>query len=99
MRITSETEILDTLRAVLHEALRVPVTRIEPHARIFDDLGAESIDILDIRFRIEEAFGFHIPEGDIIRSIDPSQPLEQLRQRFTVGAIVTYVSDRLAGEA
>ena len=91
----SDDDILRTLATVIHDALRVPVDRIIPTARIFDDLGAESIDILDIRFRIEEAFGFKIPEGDIIRSIDPGQPLEQLKDRFTVGVVLDYVRQRL----
>ncbi len=92
-------DILPALAGIIREALRVPTEKIVPGARIFGDLGAESIDILDIRFRIEETFGIKIPEGDIIRSIDPGQSLEQLKERFTVGSVADYVRNRLSAEA
>ena len=33
---------------------------------IRDDLGAESIDFLDIQFRLEKEFGFKIPKGEMM---------------------------------
>lgn len=89
---SSEDDIREQIIAIMHAALRVPKETIGMDSRIFDDLGAESIDILDIRFRIEEAFGFRIKEGEIIRSIDPSLGIEELKARFTVGSVVDFIA-------
>jgi len=92
----SEEEILQILASIIHEALRVPLAEIVPDARLMTNLGAESIDILDIRFRIEESFGFKIQEGEIIKSIDPNLTLEELKDRFTVGSIVEFIRQKLS---
>ena len=51
--------------AIVAEALNVPVTRVTPSASLIDDLGAESIDFLDIVFKLEQAFGFKIGQGEL----------------------------------
>ncbi|PLX30912.1 MAG: acyl carrier protein [Ignavibacteria bacterium] len=90
-----DVEILNKLGAIMHVALRIPEAEVIPDARIFDDLGAESIDILDIRFRIEEAFGFKIDEGEIMRSIDPDKGFEELKDQFTIGATAAFIRQKL----
>ena len=51
--------------AIVAEALNVPVERVTPSASLIDDLGAESIDFLDILFRIETAFGIKIRDNEL----------------------------------
>ena len=51
--------------AILTEALDVPLDEVRLHASLIDDLGAESIDFLDIQFRIESAFGIEIPDDEM----------------------------------
>src|SRR5262249_41585625 len=50
---------------VLVEALNVDEDEITPAARLQGDLGAESIDFLDIVFRLEREFGIKIPRGEL----------------------------------
>jgi acyl carrier protein len=50
---------------IVAEALNVPVERVTPSASLIDDLGAESIDFLDILFRIETAFSIKIRETEL----------------------------------
>src|SRR5947199_7784227 len=50
---------------VLVEALNVEEDEITPAARLQDDLGAESIDFLDIVFRLEREFAIKIPRGEL----------------------------------
>ncbi len=60
---------------IVAEALAVDPARVQPHSSLLDDLGAESIDFLDILFRIESAFGIKVPEDAMWKgSIDPSDP-------------------------
>jgi acyl carrier protein len=62
---TSREEIYSKVTTVLVDALGVDESEIRPDAVIRDDLGAESIDFLDIQFRLEKAFGIKIPKGDM----------------------------------
>lgn len=59
-------EIFDRVRNVLIEALSVDHEEVTPEAVIRDDLGAESIDFLDIQFRLEKEFGIKIPKGEMM---------------------------------
>jgi len=58
-------EIFDKVREVLVDALGVDDDEVTPDARLTTDLGAESIDFLDISFKLEQAFGFKIPQGEM----------------------------------
>lgn len=50
---------------IVADALNVPVDRVTPSASLIDDLGAESIDFLDILFRVETAFGIKIHDNEL----------------------------------
>jgi acyl carrier protein len=49
----------------LVDALGVDDEEVTPQARLVGDLGAESIDFLDIVFRLEKAFDIKIPRGEL----------------------------------
>src|SRR3954470_2401100 len=59
-------EIYNKVQEVLVDALGVDEDEVTPNAVIRDDLGAESIDFLDIMFRLEKAFGIKIPKGEML---------------------------------
>ena len=61
----THTEIYDKVSATLVEALNVDEGDIKPEATLQGDLGAESIDFLDIVFRLEREFGIKIPRGEL----------------------------------
>ena len=59
--------------SIVAAVLSVDDDVVKPHSSLIDDLGAESIDFLDLVFRLENAFGIKIPENEIWRgSIDPA---------------------------
>ncbi len=62
----SRDEIHEKVREVLVDALGVDEDEVEPKAALGEDLGAESIDYLDISFRLEKAFGIKIEQGEMI---------------------------------
>ncbi len=64
-----EKEIFDKVAEAIAEALDVEKDEATPEAILMDDLGAESIDFLDIIFRIENAFGIKIPRGGMQKEI------------------------------
>src|SRR5271156_5889561 len=61
----SQEEIYSKVSATLVEALNVDEDEISPKATLQGDLGAESIDFLDIVFRLEREFGIKIPRGEL----------------------------------
>ncbi len=89
------TDIPDTLVTILSEALRKNRALIRPESRIIDDLGAESIDVLDIRFRMERAFGFKIGQDEIRKGFGSSLSAAEIRARFTVESLVRFVVEKL----
>jgi acyl carrier protein len=58
-------EIFSKVRAILVDALAVDEDDVTPSAVLTKDLGAESIDFLDIVFKLEQAFSIKIPQGDL----------------------------------
>jgi acyl carrier protein len=67
----SRDEIYKKVQGVMVDALGVDEEEVTPQAKLSDDLGAESIDYLDIVFRLEKAFTtdptkpFKIPRGEL----------------------------------
>jgi acyl carrier protein len=91
----SQDEIYQKVSATLVEALNVDEEDIKPTSTLQGDLGAESIDFLDIVFRLEREFGIKIPRGELFpESIFQGDPefvqngkvtdkgLQELRQRM-----------------
>ncbi len=58
-------EIFEKIQEVLDDALGVDEDEVTPDASLTTDLGAESIDFLDIVFRIEKTFDFKISQGEL----------------------------------
>ena len=61
----SEEEIFKTIQETLVEALGVDEDEVTEDATLVADLGAESIDFLDIVFRLEKAFDIKIPREEL----------------------------------
>jgi len=59
-------EVFEKVREVLVEALGVDDDEVTPEATLGGDLGAESIDYLDIVFRLEKAFGIKINQAELM---------------------------------
>ena len=64
MAMTRE-QILKEIQGVLVDALGVDEEEVTADATLMGDLGAESIDFLDIVFRMEKAFGIKIPREEL----------------------------------
>ena len=61
----TQEEIYEKVTGTLVEALNVDQDEVTPQATLQGDLGAESIDFLDIVFRLEREFGIKIPRGEL----------------------------------
>jgi len=61
----SRDDIFQQVQEVLVDALGVDDDEVTAEATLMGDLGAESIDFLDIVFRLEKAFGIKIPREEL----------------------------------
>jgi acyl carrier protein len=55
----------ERVRDCIAEALGLDPEEVQYESRLIGDLGAESLDFLDIAFRLERAFGIRIPRGGV----------------------------------
>jgi len=58
-------EVYEKIKVALTDALGVDEEDIKPEATLVGDLGAESIDFLDMVFRLEKAFDIKIPRNEL----------------------------------
>jgi acyl carrier protein len=65
MTTVSKEEIFSKVQEALVDALGVEEDEVKPEATLQGDLDAESIDFLDIVFRLEKAFGIKIERGEL----------------------------------
>ena len=63
--MSTQEEVFTKVQTALVDALGVDEEEVTPQARLVGDLGAESIDFLDIVFRLEKAFDIKIPRGEL----------------------------------
>jgi acyl carrier protein len=61
----SREEVFEQVKEVLIDALGVDDDEVKEDATLTGDLGAESIDFLDIVFRLEKTFTIKIPRGEL----------------------------------
>ena len=70
----SQPETNDAVREAVAAALGLEDDEVTPEATLMDDLGAESIDLLDILFRIERSTGVKIKASDLGEHIQGGIP-------------------------
>ena len=71
------------VRVVVAEQLGVELSEVRPDASILDDLGADSLDVVEMVMSLEEAFDIEVPDEDV----------GSIR---TIGDVERYVSARAA---
>ena len=75
----------DKVKEIIVEQLGVNAEQVTPEASFIDDLGADSLDTVELVMAFEEEFGAEIPDEDA----------EKLT---TVGAVVSYLKEKGYGE-
>jgi len=98
-------EIFQKVQATLVDALGVDEEDVTRDATLQGDLGAESIDFLDIVFRLERNFGIKIPRGELFPENVVADPemieggkltvkgLEELKTRMPYADLTDFAED------
>ena len=79
----AEQQFEDRVKKVVASQLNVVNEKLSPTASFVDDLGADSLDVVELVMAFEEEFGIEIPDEDA----------EKIR---TVGDAVSYISKKQA---
>ena len=74
----------DRVKKIIRDQLNVTDEQITPEASFIDDLGADSLDQVELVMALEEEFGKDIPE-------------EQAEKLQTVGSVIEYIDSQAAG--
>jgi acyl carrier protein len=90
-------EICEKVRVCIAQALGIDVEEVVPDAILFDNLGAESLDLLDIVFRLEKTFGIQIPRGGIQSSVLASEGVKE-EDLAKDGVLTPFGRERLKKE-
>jgi acyl carrier protein len=64
----SEKSIEETVCGIIAESLAIEIAAVAPDASLIENLGAESLDFLDIVFKIERVYGIQITRGELERA-------------------------------
>ena len=79
----SSEEVFEKVKKIIVEQLGASDSAITLEASFIDDLGADSLDIVELIMAIEEEFGMEIPDSDA-------------EKVATVGDVVEYIKDHVA---
>ena len=74
--------VFEKVKEMLCEQLDVEEEKVTPEASIVDDLGADSLDVVDLIMSLEEEFDIEVPDEDV----------ENMK---TVGDIVKYIENKI----
>ena len=101
----TQAEIYEKIQSTLVDALGVDEEDVTHDATLQGDLGAESIDFLDIVFRLERNYGIKIPRGELFPEnvvTDPdmiadgkltAKGLEELKSRMPYADLTEFAAD------
>ena len=76
----------DRVKEIIAKELEVDAKQLSPEAKFIEDLGADSLDIVELVMALEEEFGIDIPDEDA----------DKLR---TVGDALNYLKTQTAGKS
>lgn len=75
-------QIFEKVRTIIVEQLGVEEETVKPDSEFLDDLGADSLDIVEFIMALEEEYGLEIPDEDVEKIV-------------TVSDIVEYISENI----
>jgi acyl carrier protein len=79
--LTMADNIIDKVRDIIVEQLGVNPEQVTPEAKFIEDLGADSLDTVELVMAFEEEFGIDVPD-------------EQAEKLLSVGDVVRYIEDK-----
>ena len=79
-------DVPEKVKNIIAEQLGVKPEEVTPEAKFIDDLGADSLDTVELVMALEEEFGIEIPD-------------EEAEKLVTVGDAVKYIGEKAGSKA
>ncbi len=76
----STEEVFEKVKAIIVEQLGVTDTSVTMEASFIDDLGADSLDIVELVMALEEEFDIEIPDTDAEKVVAVSDVVEYIKE-------------------
>ena len=73
-------EIFEKVKAIIVEQLGVAETSVEMEASFIDDLGADSLDIVELVMALEEEFDLEIPDSNAEKVVTVGDVVENIKE-------------------
>lgn len=77
----AQTDDFERLKKVVVEMLEVEEDKVTPEASFVDDLGADSLDLIELITAVEEAFNVEIPDEDMGKMQTVNDAVEYIRAK------------------
>ena len=74
-------EVQDKIKQIIVDELGVDENEVTPNARFIDDLGADSLDTVELVMRFEEEFGIEIPDEDAEKILTVGKALDYIKEK------------------
>ena len=78
----SSEEIFDKVKDIIVEQLGVSEDTVNMEASFIDDLGADSLDIVELIMALEEEFDLEIPDGDAEKIVTVSDVVDYIKENI-----------------
>lgn len=72
--------MFEKMKPVIAEQLGVDIDKITPEASFIDDLGADSLDMVELILAIEEEYGFEVSEDDAAKISTVGEACEYIKK-------------------
>lgn len=73
--------VADKVRSIIAEQLGVKLEEVKPEASFIDDLGADSLDTVELVMALEEEFGIEIPDEDAEKMSTVQDAIKYIEQK------------------
>ena len=73
--------MFEKVRAMLAKLLNLPAEKISPESEVVNDLGADSLDVVELLISLEDDYGISIPEEDIV-NVRTVQDIVDMIEKF-----------------
>ena len=74
-------EVQDKIKQIIVDELGVDEAEVTENARFIEDLGADSLDLVELVMRFEEEFDIEIPDEDAEKIITVKDAIEYIKSR------------------
>jgi acyl carrier protein len=78
----SDEEVYEKVKKIVSETLGVDEKEVKPESKLVDDLGVDSIGMLDLLLKFEDEFNISIPDQDAERIIRVQDIIDYLKTKI-----------------